>query len=71
MREVPAALKRSDPLPLSQRLTWSIQDAARATGLSARYIWRAVAAGKLPVLRVGRRRLLRPDDVRAWLDAHQ
>jgi excisionase family DNA binding protein len=67
-KPVPAALQRPPAVPLDQKATWNIHpDATSATGLSARTIQKAIAAGELPACRVGRRVLLRPDDVETWL----
>lgn len=67
-RPVPAALRRPDPLPLSDRLTLSRDEAARMVGISVRLLQRAISSGDVSVVRLGRRVLLRPTDVRAWLD---
>jgi excisionase family DNA binding protein len=37
------------------RVAWSIEDAARATGISKSTMRRAIDQGKLPVSRIGRR----------------
>lgn len=68
---VPTALQRENPVPLAERLTWTLPDAARATGLSARTIQAAIYSGDLPAIRVGRRVLLSPAAVRTWLDSKQ
>lgn len=67
----PPALRRPDPTPLSEKLTWSLPDAARATGLSTRTIQSAIYRGELQCIRVGRRVLLSPDAVRSWLASLQ
>ena len=71
MRDTPAALRRPPETPLSEKLTWSLPDAARATGLSTRTIQSAIYRGDLPAIHVGRRVLLSPDAVRAWLASLQ
>jgi excisionase family DNA binding protein len=53
---------------LSQPLALGLDGAAEATGVSRRTLQRAIAAGALPVTRVGKRTLIRVDDLRAWLD---
>ena len=64
---VPAALCRSEPVPLSEKLTWSLDDAGRATGLSSRLLQQYIARGELKAIRVGRRILLSPDTLKLWL----
>jgi excisionase family DNA binding protein len=44
---------------------------AQKLGLSTRTVWRIIERGELPTLQIGRRRLLRLSDVRAWLDGHE
>lgn len=68
---IPPALLRNDPVPLDEKMVWDVRDAARATGLSARTLQQAIAAGALPSIKVGRRRLLDPSDVRAWLNSQR
>ena len=46
-----------------------LRDAADAFGVSYTAVWRAVRAGELPALQVGRRWLVRPEDVETWLQA--
>jgi excisionase family DNA binding protein len=62
---VPAALRRPTPVPLDQRLAWSIPEAARALGVSERLLSRLVSEGRIPCSRLGRRVLLDPQAVRA------
>jgi excisionase family DNA binding protein len=62
---VPAALQRPVPVPLNERVAWSISDAARALGVSSRLLTRLIAEGRIPVSRLGRRVLLDPAAVRA------
>jgi excisionase family DNA binding protein len=66
--DVPAALCRPAPIPLDQRLTWSAVEAAAVVGVSVRHIRAAISRGDLPAVRLGRRVLLDPADVRSWLD---
>ena len=64
---VPAALRRPEPTPLSDKIVWSLADAANATTLSVRTLQNLIAAGKLPATKVGRRVLLDPAAVKAAL----
>ncbi|MDX1969767.1 MAG: helix-turn-helix domain-containing protein [Planctomycetaceae bacterium] len=66
-KSVASALQRPVETPLADRLTWSLKDAARSTGLSIRTLQSAISRGDLAAIRVGRRVLLSPDAVRAWL----
>lgn len=50
-----AALQRPVPLPLNERVAWSITDAARALGVSSRLLTRLIAEGRIPVSRLRRR----------------
>ncbi len=57
-----SASSEADSLPLEEKLTLSIDDAARLSGLSANHIYAAVRAGKLKGKIVGRGwRVKRPD----------
>lgn len=62
---VPAALVRPVPVPLADRVAWSVADAAKALGVSSRLITRLIAEGKIPAAKLGRRTLLDPTAVRA------
>ncbi|HZU78110.1 MAG TPA: helix-turn-helix domain-containing protein [Dehalococcoidia bacterium] len=53
---------------LSQPLALGLDGAADAIGVSKRTIQRAIAAGELPVARVGKRTLIRTEHLRQWLD---
>lgn len=61
----PAALQRPISTPLVDRVAWSIDDAAKALGVSPRLITRLIAEGKLPAAKLGRRTLLDPIAVRS------
>ena len=61
----PPALRKSDPLPLSEKSVWSLRDAAQATTLSIRTLRKLIADGTIPARRIGRRVLLDPNAVKA------
>lgn len=63
----PPALTQPAPVPLADKLAWSVDETARATGLSRRKIAELIATGKLPAHRIGRRILLDPAEVKAAL----
>jgi excisionase family DNA binding protein len=62
-------LRRAEETPLSEKLAWSIRDAAAACGVSTRTIQSAAYSGALQSIKVGKRRLFKPADVAAWLDS--
>ena len=57
-------------LPLCDRLTLRLAEVAAVTGLSESMVRKQVAAGVLPVVRVGTVPLVRTADLRAFLEAH-
>ncbi len=61
---VPPALQRPVSEPLMDRAAWSINDTAKALGVSPRLITRMIAEGKIPAAKLGRRTLLDPQSVR-------
>jgi excisionase family DNA binding protein len=64
---IPSALRRPDPIPLSERPVWSLSDGSKATSLSVRTLQKLIKAGKLPASKIGRRVLLDPAAVKAAL----
>lgn len=55
----------ADPISLS------ITEAAACTGLSRSLLYERIAAGELPIARVGRRTLVLVDDLRAFLERNR
>jgi excisionase family DNA binding protein len=55
--------------PDIQRRALSVLETARSTGLSRSSIFRAIADGRLKTLKVGSRRLIRPEAIEALLKA--
>jgi predicted DNA-binding transcriptional regulator AlpA len=45
----------------------TIPDAADALGMSQRWMWDRLLAGDIPVVCLGRRRLIRPADLEAFV----
>ena len=45
----------------------SVADAARRAGVSRTFLYERIAAGDLPTVKVGKRRLVRVEALRAWL----
>lgn len=50
-------------------LTTTIEGAKKATGLGTTKIYELINSGKLNTVKVGRRRLVRTDSLRALVDA--
>lgn len=63
----PPALRRPVETPLDDKLLWSLADAERATSLSRRTLQNYIRAGRLPALKIGRRVLLDPIEVKKAL----
>jgi len=57
---------QTSPVP---RLALSVPETAQAIGLSEREVWRRIANGTLPAVRVGRRTLIRVASLDAFLAA--
>jgi excisionase family DNA binding protein len=53
--------------PAVPRLALTVPEAAAAVGVSPRLVWGALSAGELRGVRVGRRRLILVEQLRAWL----
>lgn len=64
---VPPALRRPEPVALSDKPVWSLADASKATTLSVRTLQKMIAAKTIPARKIGRRVLLDPVAVRAAL----
>ena len=58
--------KEPRPVP---RVTLSIDEARNATGLGRNSIYQAIAAGKLRSVKLGRRRLIRVEDLAAFINS--
>lgn len=55
-------------LPDGTPLLLSAQQAATALGLGTRTVWSYTKREAIPSLRIGRRVMYRPSELRAWLD---
>lgn len=66
----PRSSREGRTVPLSERLTWGLDDIAELTGLNRRTLERLRSAGKFPPpdLRIGKRVLWRPETVRRWIE---
>ena len=56
------------PCPPVDPLAYSIASAARVVAVSSTTIKHEIAAGRLPIRKLGRRTLIRRDDLQRWLD---
>lgn len=56
---------------MTANIARSIQETVRQTGLSRSFLYQEIKAGKLQTLKIGKRRLVRADDVETYLDAHR
>lgn len=65
----PPALQRKPRTPILERLRISVDDAAEVSSLCRRTLTKSIATGELPATKMGRRTLIRPSDLEAWLDA--
>ena len=52
------------------KLAYSIQEVAKLTGLSVSYVYRLSSENKLPIIKVGTRCLITPEDLKNWLREH-
>jgi excisionase family DNA binding protein len=55
----------------AEPLAVGIPEVVRRSGLSRSLIYEALRTGDLKSLRVGARRLVMLDDLRAWLESHR
>jgi excisionase family DNA binding protein len=53
----------------AQPLAMSVRDAARLAGISRATLYREIATRRLRTVKVGKRRLVRTEALRAWLDS--
>lgn len=53
---------------MSEIIALSVRDVAETLAVSTRHVQRLIARQELPSIRVGRRRLIRRESLRAWLN---
>jgi len=56
---------------MGRKLSVSIYEAAEMTGISRSNLYQRMAAGQLPFVKIGSRRLLLVPDIEALLNAHR
>ena len=64
-----ADLLQADKPATVPRLALNVAEAAQAVGISERELWRRIAGGELPVVRIGRRALIHVAALDAYLAA--
>jgi excisionase family DNA binding protein len=67
--EVPVAPPAPPPEIPSEKLTYTIKEAAAALGVGRTTLWRAVSDGKLTAIKFGSRTLIPADGLRQWIAA--
>ncbi len=56
---------------MTERLAVSVEDAAAMAGVGRTTLYAALGGGALRSLKIGKRRLIRVDALRAWIAAHE
>lgn len=64
-----AALQRPAHVPLSDRLGLTKREAAAAVPCSERFLEMEIKAKRLRACKIGRKVVIRPGDLSAWMDA--
>jgi len=62
------SVKKVHDISTAPRLAWSVNEAARALGISRATVFARIADGTLPSIRLGRRRLVPVAALRAMID---
>ncbi len=55
----------------NERLAVSVEDAAAMAGVGRTTLYAALGAGSLQSLKIGKRRLIRVEALKAWIAAHE
>ncbi|KYK48145.1 hypothetical protein A1D31_00010 [Bradyrhizobium liaoningense] len=58
---------QKEAVPLADRLSLSTEEASALTGIGLTSIREAISSGKLDARKHGKRTIILPDDLRAWL----
>jgi excisionase family DNA binding protein len=64
-----AAAVEISPRPGAAQQLWTLDEAARITNTSRTTIQRAIRAGELRSVHIGRKHLIRDDDLAAYINA--
>lgn len=54
----------------TEKITISIREASKMTGISKSTLYKRSAVGDLPILKIGSRVLIKRADFEKWLDGH-
>lgn len=68
----PPASSRGSREPLGRGVVaeaYSVEEAARAAGVSRSFLYERIALGELATVKAGKRRLVRVEALRRWLDS--
>jgi excisionase family DNA binding protein len=63
-----SAVKPTVAFVMADHLSYSVDGAAEAIGISKTTIWRLVQAGELRTFKIGGRTLIRADELQAFID---
>jgi excisionase family DNA binding protein len=63
-----SAISRPRPDPAAERLAYSVNEAARLTGLSRDLLYDQMRLGNLPYIKIGRRRLITRHHLEQFID---
>ncbi|NQW09430.1 MAG: helix-turn-helix domain-containing protein [Alphaproteobacteria bacterium] len=55
----------------TERVAVSVEDAAAMAGIGRTTIYAALGSGTLPSLKIGKRRLIRVEALKAWIASHE
>lgn len=55
---------------MSEKISYNVEEAAKAIGVKPRTIYEAMRDCELPYLEIGRRKLIFPDALKDWLIKH-
>lgn len=61
----------SNPQPNPERVAVSVEDAAVMAGIGRTSIYAALGSASLPSLKIGKRRLIRVEALKAWIASHE
>ncbi|MEQ8817864.1 MAG: helix-turn-helix domain-containing protein [Thalassobaculum sp.] len=62
-------IRHQDTTP--ERVAVSVEDAAAMVGIGRTTLYAAMGSGSLPSLKIGKRRLIRVDALKAWIASHE
>lgn len=55
---------------MENQLCWTVEESARAVGISRSKLYAEIASGSMPVVRIGRSVRVRKSDLEAWIERH-